>query len=259
MDKTAFVEIAGYYRKNIYPKISSLRGATRLKAFLERIALKSLGVERREEGCVYPINDSEVRMKDFDDFMPLFDEPQFSESFIQEMSKDSSVADLGARHGFYTALAAALTDNRVYSFEMDPDNVVELRKNIDLDEKDVEIIQRGVYDTETTITAKLGEGGASTIGGEGEEIETVSLDSYFNDKQTPSLLKIDVEGSEYKALKGAETVLEEKPVIFLELHKGQRLKGFEHEAEDVLNYLQSKGYSINKVNTRNESEMIICE
>lgn len=61
--------------------------------------------------------------------------------------------------------------------------------------------------------------------------------------QQPQIVKVDVEGAEYKVLKGGRSVWEHEaqPVLFMEV-VGPWLKKFGHTPWDVLGYLQSVGY-----------------
>jgi FkbM family methyltransferase len=60
----------------------------------------------------------------------------------------------------------------------------------------------------------------------------------------PQLVKIDVEGAEFKALAGGKKVFEhpQQPILFMEIF-GPWLRKFGHTTWDVLGYLQSVGYA----------------
>lgn len=59
-------------------------------------------------------------------------------------------------------------------------------------------------------------GGASEI-----QIEAVSLDAYFADKEKPSFIKADIEGSEMELIKGAEqTIRNDRPLLAICIYHG---------------------------------------
>lgn len=77
-----------------------------------------------------------------------------------------------------------------------------------------------------------------------EMVPVRTLDSFEID--SPSLVKIDVEGSELAVLRGARMTLSRfKPVIWIELHTEKNLKafGFPYRRQDVFDELSIHGYS----------------
>jgi FkbM family methyltransferase len=73
--------------------------------------------------------------------------------------------------------------------------------------------------------------GESTI-----EVETVTLDSFGREHALPSIIKIDVEGSEAAVLRGSEGIFQSaKPVVICEIHHAQA-------ASDVTRWLRARGY-----------------
>jgi FkbM family methyltransferase len=164
--------------------------------------------------------------------------------FEREIVPGSVIYDIGANVGFYSLLAAELTDKdgTVYAFEPLPRNISFLRRHIALNKIDnIEVI-------ECAVSAQAGEGffdlGASTAMGylaESGEIlvETVSLDEMLDAGrlQPPDYMKVDVEGAEHCVLKGAMNTLKtQQPTLFLDTHA--------REAHDAaLTLLTSLGYT----------------
>ncbi len=75
-------------------------------------------------------------------------------------------------------------------------------------------------------------------------VEMNPLELYLKPEEvkSPSLLKIDVQGFEYEALKGCEKLLKHFDEVYVEcsyveLYEGQRL------ADDIIKYLEGKGFS----------------
>jgi FkbM family methyltransferase len=165
-------------------------------------------------------------------------------AFEREIVPGSVIYDIGANVGFYSLLAAELTDKdgTVYAFEPLPRNISFLRRHIALNKIDnIEVI-------ECAVSAQAGEGffdlGASTAMGylaESGEIlvETVSLDEMLDAGrlQPPDYMKVDVEGAEHCVLKGAMNTLKtQQPTLFLDTHA--------REAHDAaLTLLTSLGYT----------------
>lgn len=74
------------------------------------------------------------------------------------------------------------------------------------------------------------------------EIETTWLDAWG---LNPSLILLDVEGYELKTLKGAaETIMEHKPVLILEVNKGALERSGDSDAA-LFEYIKSIGYDFN--------------
>jgi len=78
-----------------------------------------------------------------------------------------------------------------------------------------------------------------------EKVEATSLDDYIENKGLPgsSLIKIDIEGSEFLALKGMRKVLTNmRPKILIEL-KEKTLANSGYSEKDVLDLFEKTGYS----------------
>jgi precorrin-6B methylase 2 len=115
--------------------------------------------------------------------------------------------DVGAREGYFTlALAKLSAGGRVLAFEVDPAWCDSLRRNIDANPFLVprpEVRQAHVA--------------ASTDHERGD----VTLDdsAFSDDGFVPDLIKIDIEGGELRALRGAERILAERsPHLVIETH-----------------------------------------
>jgi FkbM family methyltransferase len=92
----------------------------------------------------------------------------------------------------------------------------------------VEVVNKGLWHKKETLRF-CKSGSASSISMDGEEIiETVSLDEYLEtEKETkiPTFIKMDIEGTELNALKGAEqTIRKHKPKLAISIY---------HKPEDI--------------------------
>jgi FkbM family methyltransferase len=114
----------------------------------------------------------------------------------------------------------------VYAFEADPVSFKKC-KNRDLGNK-VEVFNLGVWSCKSQLnfeSAPNGEYGGSRINTAGKQtVDTISLDEFLNGKRT-SIIKMDIEGAELEALKGAkETIKKFKPCLTLSIY---------HKPEDI--------------------------
>lgn len=168
--------------------------------------------------------------------------------FVQYILPGDLVLDVGAHVGFYTLLASTLVGKKgtVIAFEPLPDNLVYLRKHLRLNQnKNVRIVEAAVSDTDGKAWFKKGASssrGAVSLSGD-VEVSTISLDGLVSRGmiRNPSLIKMDIEGGEYRALLGADALLRQyHPTIFLATH-GQDVH------RRCCDYLRSLGYSLKPV------------
>ncbi|MDD4871215.1 MAG: FkbM family methyltransferase [Kiritimatiellae bacterium] len=147
------------------------------------------------------------------------------------------VVDAGACWGETTLyFADAVGDTgRVYAFEVDPDNLTILSRNLALNftlSQRAEIVERAVSAAsgkQLQFTSN-GPSTSSVLSGEGTTFDgiTVSLDDFVAQKQLKRLdfIKMDIEGAEESALRGAEcTIRKWRPSLAIAAY---------HKAEDIL-------------------------
>lgn len=130
------------------------------------------------------------------------------------------VFDCGAHQGFYSLCMAGLTTPRghVYAFEPFPQNCDLIDFNIRLNNcKNLTLVRSAVSDK--TGKARAGQADQSiefTSHKDTLDISTLALDDFT--QATPTVLKLDVEGYEGFALRGARRLLATLPKIDLEVH-----------------------------------------
>jgi FkbM family methyltransferase len=148
-----------------------------------------------------------------------------------------TVFDVGANIGFYSVLFSRWVgpQGKVICFEPDPDNVLLLKRNLELNNcrnatvrdvamgktQEVSVFSR---DPTTGATGHLGKGPTygETLFGAGKEflmpVKTETLDAEALASQPPDVIKLDIEGGEYEVLCGGSRVLrEERPLVISEL------------------------------------------
>jgi FkbM family methyltransferase len=163
------------------------------------------------------------------------------------------VFDLGAHQGFLALLAGRLVgeQGKVYAFEASPTNFSKMTRNIQLNNVcNCTTIHSAVCDHNGSIefSNSIHDNGNTYVHSSPYFINqptvvvpAVSLDEAVRQRefQLPDFMKIDVEGAEYDALKGAECVLSQKhPLLYLETHNIHN-PGVDNRC---LNYLHGMGY-----------------
>jgi FkbM family methyltransferase len=143
----------------------------------------------------------------------------------ERVERGDVVFDIGAHHGLYTLLASKLVGRTgmVVAFEPLPANVTVLEKHIRMNHiGNARVLRAAASDTSGTepFSTRLShwEGNLSPDGD--VEVRTVAIDDIVGDEVAPpNVIKIDVEGSEVRVLRGARrTLLKHRPVVVLEAH-----------------------------------------
>jgi FkbM family methyltransferase len=146
--------------------------------------------------------------------------------FARMVRPGDVVYDIGANAGFYTLLASVLVGptDRVVAFEPSPRNLAYLNRHLTVNEvNNVTVVAGAVYDDEGDV--RLLEGPDSHLlrvdvtGTLRSRSLTLDHLVFRDDLPPPTVMKIDVEGSEYAVFQGGKRVLaEHRPLIFLSTH-----------------------------------------
>ncbi|HEX9457834.1 MAG TPA: FkbM family methyltransferase [Thermoanaerobaculia bacterium] len=146
--------------------------------------------------------------------------------FIEKVHPGAVVFDIGANVGFFTLLASKLVGpaGHVHAFEPLPRNLYYLEKHIRMNEAS-NITVHSLAITSTTSTARFGDGenaSQTRLSNAGEiQVLAASLDDLLANGRIPrpDFIKIDIEGAEGEALRGAATLLSSSPrTIVLSTH-----------------------------------------
>ena len=98
--------------------------------------------------------------------------------------------------------------SKVYCFEPVLQNSPKCANNVKMyiERGKAEVVTKGVWSSSTVLHFNSLGNGMSSISDKGTEIQTISLDEFFKDKDV-TFIKMDIEGAELEALKGARKVI----------------------------------------------------
>lgn len=248
-----FLEFSSFYKEEVLPKVSHLRGFTRIYKTLEETTLRKI-TSNQEDYYEFELNNQELKIKDYKDLKYFLMEKEFVENFIDSIGENSVVCDVGSYHGFYSVVGSI--GKEIYAFEMSQENSETVKQNFELNNiSQSNAVNKAVWRGEEKLEAGMKDSSTNTVG-EGEKIESISLDEFFQEKEKPDVVKIDVEGAEYQVLKGMEEILEKKkPKMFLELHSEEMIERQGGTREKVLQLLKKNGYD-EKFSQERGSEML---
>jgi FkbM family methyltransferase len=179
-----------------------------------------------------------------------YDEMHF---LLRYLRPEDTFLDIGANIGIYTLLAATkLSRGRVYSFEPLPKNYDRLKENLELNHfQQVEAYPIAIsHQTGSVALDPAGEDALPFITSEVTQrtisVMTDTLERILPEEslQTLVLAKIDIEGAEILAFKGATALLQNHrpPVWILEINDA--VHRFGYTRQDVVDFLQKYGYSL---------------
>lgn len=188
---------------------------------------------------------------------------------IKKFCKEGdTVLDLGANIGWYSIIAAMLVKNagKVIAFEADSKNAKMLQSNIDLNMlNNIQVVQKAVldYDGHVEFYHNPENYGDHSIAQNtfkrcfnidptfsvGQKIESICLDNFLTKEEFSkvSFIKMDIQGSEVKALKGMSTLLQSsRPVILLE-YAPAHLYDAKSSAFEIFAFIENYNYRPYKI------------
>jgi len=143
--------------------------------------------------------------------IPQLYEPAERKLFCSAITPDCTVLDVGANIGIYTLLAAKRRA-KVIAVEADPGNATRLRHHLDLNRLDesVTVIEVAALDRTGPVSLRRNpnnSGGSAVVAG--GSISAATIDSL--NLPPIDICKMDIEGSELKALNGMLETLGRSP------------------------------------------------
>jgi FkbM family methyltransferase len=209
---------------------------------------------------------SEMIQRQFYYFGTYFMEEENIRCWQSVAKRATTIFDIGANAGIYSLAAlAAQPQASVHAFEPTPEIAKRLRETAILNALDhlyVHQVAVSIQNGNAVLRRFRGEMGTNEgmnfisqapLDGDDEKVQTVCLDQFCRDHSidTIDLLKIDIQGHEYAALKGAEELIRAGRVktIFMELNWSQRSQGHCPATQSV-QFLQNSGYTFSKPGRR---------
>lgn len=164
--------------------------------------------------------------------------------------------DCGAHVGYYTLHAARAvgTQGQVHAFEPAPANVARLRENVALNGARNLIVHEAAVSAASGRTVfqlvdeqgETGWGSLMLAPGEktrAHEVDVVALDDVLDQMQRVALMKLDVQGSELDALRGAARLLDrDKPHVLCEVVEAWWGPSQTTTTKDLFAFMASHGY-----------------
>jgi FkbM family methyltransferase len=185
--------------------------------------------------------------------------------FVNTLEEGDVVYDIGANIGTYAILADnKLSECTVVAFEPLPENVVRLEDNIEANKSSVEV--RDIALSNSIGSANFTANHSKT----GRLVETNTLDPsttvektkgdiFVDNRDTPTVIKIDSEGEELDILRGFdETLAEGVRDIFVEIHEpdygdaGLSIA----EVNELKQYLTEKGFRLTQIQKGSNTQMV---
>jgi FkbM family methyltransferase len=187
----------------------------------------------------------------------VFGETPVGKAIAGYLRAGDTFIDVGANHGAYSVVAASIVGSAgaVFAFEPQP----HLARLVEASLSETFEGRLGVYAvacgaTSATVQLLAPDGSSGEAGifrgfsGSGRHrsypVPLERIDGLLADRKLPGrvLVKLDVEGSEYAALMGAERLVEElRPILILEVNpRSMRAAGF--TIGDLRTWLMDHGY-----------------
>jgi FkbM family methyltransferase len=169
---------------------------------------------------------------------------QDAQVLAKYLRRGDTFVDVGANIGVHSLLAANLVhpEGRVYAIEPHPRTFRFLQGNIRLNKlTNVHAIQAAVGESEGTayLTSKRGDD-MNCVSKSGLQVAQRPLDAIIPDVPI-RVLKIDVEGFELFALRGAQRILKDTEIIYFEACEAF-FQRFGYSTSDVLLFLAQHGF-----------------
>lgn len=184
--------------------------------------------------------------------------PEYQEmSFLQHiLNSDDIFVDVGAGLGDFSLIAASkINQGEIFAFEPDPAAYIYLNENIALNN-----LKNKIHPLKQVVSDKIGFEKFSSnkiselshISTEEMEdrkfikVQSTTLDHFFRNKKNIKIqvLKIDVEGAEYKVLQGSRGLLKDSAIDFLIIEVNQRNSLYEASSAKIFSFLSKFGYRI---------------
>lgn len=186
-------------------------------------------------------------------------EYQYEQFMLRIAEKCNTIFDVGANIGYYTVQFANNSKDTVYAFEPMTHQFDMLHRNLQLNSiTNVHTTKKIVSnrdDQERIFFSGFENTGKSSLvkkTHDYEDISSVTLDSFCENHQieTIDLVKIDVEGYEFKVLEGLKRMLKEGKVthLFVELLEMNLIQAGS-SSQEICDFMYQFGYEVFSIKT----------
>ena len=186
-----------------------------------------------------------------------FWEQDLGKQLLRHITKDGVFLDIGANIGYHSLFVASILKGtgKVYAFEPIERLCKQLHESVTINNfSNIEICNFGISKKEGSETIYLRDeniGGSTLLSKlddfklkETQTVRLRGLDSFLGENAKVDVIKIDIEGYEYEALKSAAALLAHNhPVIFMEFSPRFYAQDYARKAYDLASFLKSFGYS----------------
>jgi FkbM family methyltransferase len=210
---------------------------------LLRLILNANGRSSHKTGII-KFDGLQLIYNDATALMGMYNEIFYQEhyKFISSV-KEPIIIDCGANIGLSVLYFKMLAPKAsVIAIEADPDVAEILKKNLEINNCQAEIVTKAVWTTNNEILSfgKAGADAGSLFSTANVTlVETIRLKDIIEKYSEIELLKIDIEGAEIDVIKDCKTVLFKVKKVFIEFHsfpdKPQQL-------EDILSIMVDQGF-----------------
>ncbi|MVX62335.1 FkbM family methyltransferase [Clostridium chromiireducens] len=154
------------------------------------------------------------------DYYKIESENQYFNEEVVKLSDNEILVDVGAYDGDTIEQFLFLTNNmfdKIYAYELDKDCYKKMQQNVSKLDKNIQekiiLNNIGAYNANETITYSSNTASSSINSHANEYGKVVKLSEHLGDNKV-TFIKMDIEGSEMKALNGAEEIIKKyKPTL----------------------------------------------
>jgi FkbM family methyltransferase len=143
--------------------------------------------------------------------------------FVDLLRPDDVVWDVGAHAGYFT-LASASHVRHVVACEPDPRNAGRLRRHLAVNRiANATVIEAAIGDHEGQVSFGGGDSYQGKVGHGQHQVRATTLDTLIRagGLPAPSVMKMDIEGNELRALRAGRAALKGARVVLLGFHSDE--------------------------------------
>jgi FkbM family methyltransferase len=181
-------------------------------------------------------------------------EPELTKILVGKVARGATVLDIGAHVGLHTLVFSRSTGGkgRVLAVEASPANAALLRKHLDWNDcSNVRLVEAAIGDRDGDVAFTFrpdptdpdafANSLAYNIGGATASVRMTTIDTLC-DRCEPDLIKIDIEGAELLALRGAyQTLMRSTPILAVAIHP-TAMRALKTTPAELVEFLGNCGY-----------------